>query len=78
MLQPHLLTFICCFGRGRRRGQAHRCFRTRVAMRDSAEAQPASNGVPGLSRSMTRCVIRGDRFSLPRLAIDLGPNHAVL
>jgi len=24
-----------------------------------------------------RCVIRGQRFSLPRLAIDLGPDHAV-
>ncbi len=25
-----------------------------------------------------RCVIRWDRFSFPRLAIDLGPNYAVL
>ena len=29
------------------------CFPTRDAMRDSAEAQPASNGWPGLSMSMT-------------------------
>ena len=32
---------------------AHHCFRRRAAMRDSAEAQPASNGWPGLSMSMT-------------------------
>ena len=32
---------------------AHHYFRTRAAIRDSAEAQPASKGVPGLSMSMT-------------------------
>jgi len=32
---------------------AHRSFPRRAAMRDSAESQPASNGWPGLSRSMT-------------------------
>lgn len=32
---------------------AHHDFRKRAAMRDSAEAQPASKGWPGLSRSMS-------------------------
>jgi hypothetical protein len=32
---------------------AHRCFGRRVAMREAAEVQPASKGVPGLSMSMT-------------------------
>jgi hypothetical protein len=31
----------------------HRCFGRRAAIRESAEAQPASNGQPGLSVSMT-------------------------
>ena len=32
---------------------AHRYFRTRAAIREAAEAQPATNGWPGLSMSMT-------------------------
>src|SRR5437868_13468277 len=32
---------------------AHRCFGRRAAIRESAEAQPASNGWPGLSMSMS-------------------------
>jgi len=32
---------------------AHRCFRNRAAIREPAEAQPASKGEPGLSTSMT-------------------------
>lgn len=32
---------------------AHRCLRRRAAIRESAEAQSASNGWPGVSMSMT-------------------------
>jgi hypothetical protein len=46
-------------------------------IRESAENQPAFNGWSGLFEvDDQRAMIRGDRFPLPRLAIDLGPDHA--
>ena len=40
----------------------HRCFGKRAAIRESAEVQPASKGVPGLSMSM----------------LGVCPSHAIL
>jgi hypothetical protein len=53
----------------------YRSFRRRAAMCDFAEDQPTQTMTGAIDVDDKRCVVRGNRFAIPYLAIDLGPDE---